>query len=274
MVDIKVCSNKRVLRDTVVVSWDVEPRLAKKLVMKKVGELRRGKNRFVSMMPLEGLCYDGRTYYASCPEQTRVAVTKRHERFHESANRHGLDTVGDASILEESAAYAWQAAGMFRNRADEREAARQAKRNEFFAIRSVRFLYALSLPEPNGFLKRSLEDMVRMERYAKGDGMAIAFGHVTDLAVYLECAGVLRLWGPREGKRLLLEAIGLAEKKGLNEARDFLLCQLTDRETESLEAAYGIGSIRFRLPPVYSPAILDEMLTLRREAGGFVYKEI
>lgn len=98
-----------------------------------------------------------------------------------------------------------------------------------------------------------MESIRRLDLTAIGNNVAIALARTRDFLFYLECLAVLRTWNAPRAERLLLHAVEISGKGGLNDAREFLLGHLSALQRERLERAYGIDLQGFRFRSPYAP---------------------
>ena len=258
LAEMEVCSPKAITREVTIIAGNLDPREAKKKALEKMKEVKAAKpETFVSLHTLEAIYYDGKIYRSQKPSHPE-RITLLHERFHGEA----VDLrEGWAGPLEESAAYAWESTLKCKDKKEEQNIADQIQTYLVSAKHSVRFMFALDLPEPNTILSTSMGVLRRQANdVIVGDSRAVAFNTAKNFMLYLECLAILRQWGEGDGKKILLEAIECSTKHGLKEARQFLVGRLPEDEIDRLNGIYGVDMTQFRVHSPYSPKAKSEEL--------------
>jgi len=249
--NIYVCDRRHLLRDITIIAGKMDAREAGEKARRKMEELQRENRRHAVLQTLRGLSYGGKEY---CTEESRGAKrsTSFHERFHARVTAAGVSKDHENSEIEDSAAYAYET---FMGGAD----TGTIRYYRWFARQSVRFLFALDTRGQEGLL---FDTMFRLagncNEMIAGDMFAAAMTAAQDCMFYQECLAVLRRWGPRDGERILFDAIALNKDKGPHAARQLLLDTLCERMKERIGRSYGVDLHGFRFRSLNSQKIEDE----------------
>jgi hypothetical protein len=219
------------------------------LKMKSLGKKR---GCYTALHRLEGLYTEGHVY-CPCATSTDMKRTSRHEEFHVAVAAEGLSKKSMYPPLEESAAYAYETVateyGGAEHTADWMRYCR-------LAHNSVRFRFALDGRGQDRLLEHSMTRLCENVREViAGDRIAIASSSAVDFSFYLECFAVLKHCGVQDGKRILLDAVGVSDEKGADAGRKFLLEHLAVQTRQRIDASYGINLRGFSFRPLHSPKI-------------------
>lgn len=244
MAEIDVCTKRKIVRNIVIDGRRISPAQARRKALAEFNSMK-ADGRYVVLQQVGAVTGKDGTAYA---DRRISRVTKCHERFHRIADNNNTASMP----LEESAAYAFQSTVALHNRREEINTAKEIRKYKQLARHSVRFLFAVTLAEPNGLLESSMAAVKRHSSAIAGDSRAIAFNYAKDYMLYLECLEIVRQWGVKDARKIFLEAIGMANEKGLHGARAFLLRQLPPERGESIDAAYGIDLRGFRFTSPYA----------------------
>lgn len=230
---IEVFRRTRLVREVFLYARRLKEREASEMAREYLNrELRRG--RVACLHPLYGSYVDGEIEYTP---SNRDPATIRHERFH--ALMDGFRHEEMTSVMEESAAFAWETTTKI-GTPDSSRINADIRRYRRISIAAVGFAHALSLSRPNGLLTGSISTIVANDRAGIGEDMAIAISNTREFLLYVECLEIIRRYSPKQALRILSDAISLSYKRGLTDAREFLLSYLTGTQIDRIQRMYDV----------------------------------
>lgn len=254
LAEIDVCTERRIVRTITIESRKMAPEQARRKALAEFAKMK-GHGRYIVLQELEAFCSYGRITVSHTPTRPLREVVA-HERFHGTASSRKASSC--ALPLEESASYAYESTAAPRNVREEMVAAKQMRTYRRLARHSVRFLFALTMANPNGLLQSSMTAIRRDSTAIAGDSMAIGFNYAKDFMLYSECQAIVKRWGAQDSRKIFMEALEIANESGLNEARRFLLRHLPQDRKNKIEEDYGIDLRGFRFSSPYATNFVCE----------------